>query len=201
MEALLSALLQVARAVTKGMTRVLQRVTRNPRKYVNRAGVAFGKAVFLFLSSVAFASVSLFDSEEAFWSFSRDIFYRTFAPLYPATHDRHATVVLLNDDSFREFDTYPVQYQTHASILRALLTFAPRAVFVDFAFIDNRPDPSIGDLKGVLEDYYLRGVPVYVPIHKRLGAAGDAGIRPDLAKLADEGRIRLVSFELGRTLW
>src|SRR5271169_1653562 len=51
----------------------------------------------------------------------------------------------LRDTSFRAFDTYPVQYQTHATILRALFTYSARAVFVDFAFIDDRPDKTIDD--------------------------------------------------------
>jgi hypothetical protein len=198
---LFSAIFEGAGAVVKAGVRLYRQVTRNPRKYVNRASTSFGKAIFLFLSASLIASVSLFDSEEAFWSFSRDIFYRVFAPLYPGVQDRAATVVLLKDDSFRGFDTYPVKYQTHATILQALATFAPRAVFVDFAFIDDRPDSTIADLKQVLEEYYTRGIHVYVPTHKIASDGSDQGIRPDLLMLAAQDRIRLVSFDLGRIVW
>lgn len=170
-------------------------------RWLKHIGWTFGKTTFLFLFASLFASISLFNSEEHFSSFSRDFFYRVFAPFYPGSSDRAATVVLLNDASFRNFDTYPVKYQTHATILRALASYNPRAVFIDFAFIDNRPDSTIEELKRAIEDYHTRNIRVYVPAHRTTTAANDRGIRPDLANLADSGRIRLVSFELGRTLW
>jgi hypothetical protein len=90
------------------------------RRIRARLGPVFGSCCYLFFSAALLASVSVFDSEETFWAFSRDMFYRAFAPLYPGTQDREASVVLLNDESFRGFDTYPVRYQTHASVLRAI---------------------------------------------------------------------------------
>jgi hypothetical protein len=168
---------------------------------VRRLALLFGRSTCLFLSATLIASVSMLSADEASWSFSRNIFYRVFAPTYPGPQDRSATVVLLNDASFQAFDTYPVKYQTHATILRALATYSPRAVFVDFAFIDDRPDQTIDDLKSVLEEYYNRHIPIYFPVHKVSNSPNDKGIRPDLAELANAGRINLVSFELGRTLW
>jgi hypothetical protein len=168
---------------------------------LKRIGWAVGQAATLFLLASLVAAFSVFNSDENSSAFSRDIFYRIFAPLYPSSSDRAATIVLLTDDSFRGFDTFPVRYGTHAAVLRALLSFGPQAVFVDFAFIDNRPDNTIGELTRVLEEYYTRAIPVYLPAHKTTQLANDPGIRPDLDALAKSGRIRLVSSELGRTLW
>lgn len=162
---------------------------------------ALGAAALLFTIAVAFASISVFDYEESLWSISRDIFYRIFAPLYPGRSDRWATVVLLDDASFRDFDVYPVKYGTHARILEALATYHPRAVFVDFAFVDNRPDATIEDLKRVIDLYHSRNIPLYIPTYKNGNIKNITGIRPDLAKLAGAGKFTLVSFELGRPLW
>lgn len=169
------------------------------RRLRARLGPVFGSCCYLFVSAALLASVSVFDSEETFWAFSRDMFYRAFAPLYPGTQDREASVVLLNDESFRGFDTYPVKYQTHASVLRAIASYSPRAIFMDFAFIDERPDPTIDDLKQAFEELNARGIRTYVAIHRR--SPNDPGVRSDLADLAANHVIELVSFNLGRSLW
>lgn len=91
--------------------------------WVKRFGRAFGQMVFLFIIASAFGAVSIFDVDENFSSYSRDIFYQVFAPLYPGSSDRAATVVLLNDVSFRSFDSFPVRYGTHAMIHRAVIIY------------------------------------------------------------------------------
>jgi CHASE2 domain-containing sensor protein len=169
------------------------------RRIRARLGPVFGSCCYLFFSAALLASISVFDSEETFWAFSRDIFYRALAPLYPGTQDREASVVLLNDESFRSFDTYPVKYQTHASVLRAIASYSPRAIFIDFAFIDKRPDPTIDDLKQVFEELKGLGIRTYVATHRRY--PNDPGIRADLSDLVKKNLIEPVSFNLGRSLW
>jgi hypothetical protein len=51
------------------------------------------------------------------------------------------TVVLFREDNLRHLGVqYPVPYSVHAQVLEALASYRPRAVFVDFAFIDARED-------------------------------------------------------------
>ena len=61
---------------------------------------------------------------------------------YPTDGQRDTTVVLFREDNLRALnESYPVSYERHAEILEALSVYGPRAVFVDFAFVDRRsPD-------------------------------------------------------------
>jgi len=51
------------------------------------------------------------------------------------------TVVLFREENLQHMGVpYPMPYGVHAEILDALASYHPRAVFVDFAFIDERED-------------------------------------------------------------
>jgi CHASE2 domain-containing sensor protein len=64
--------------------------------------------------------------------------------IYPPDHQEDMTVVLFREENLRQFkEPYPVSYERHAEVLEALSTHAPRAVFVDFAFIDPRPPKEV----------------------------------------------------------
>lgn len=59
------------------------------------------------------------------------------------------TVVLFREENLRHLGIhYPVPYDIHVQILEAIASYRPRAVFVDFAFIDAREDDT--DLAGKL---------------------------------------------------
>ena len=64
--------------------------------------------------------------------------------IYPPDHQEDTTVVLFREENLRQFkEPYPVSYDRHAEVLEALSTYEPRAVFVDFAFIDPRPPKEV----------------------------------------------------------
>src|SRR5688572_7740290 len=49
------------------------------------------------------------------------------------------TVLLFREENLRQLGVqYPVPYSVHAQVLEALASYGPRAVFIDFAFIDPR---------------------------------------------------------------
>jgi hypothetical protein len=56
---------------------------------------------------------------------------------------RDVTVLLFREENLQHLGVqYPVPYGIHAQVLEALASYRPRAVFVDFAFIDAREHES-----------------------------------------------------------
>ncbi len=57
------------------------------------------------------------------------------------------TVLLFREENLQDFRThYPVPYRIHAQVLEALSIYAPRAVFVDFVFVDAREGDQVEEL-------------------------------------------------------
>lgn len=58
---------------------------------------------------------------------------------YGTTGQDDTTVVLFREENLSRLGVqYPVPYSVHAQVLEALASYGPRAVFVDFAFMDAR---------------------------------------------------------------
>ena len=77
--------------------------------------------------------------------------------VYPPTFQEDTTVVLFREENLRDpEESYPVSYKRHAEVLDALSAYKPRAVFVDFAFIDKR---SREDVKRLCEAIHDLGRP------------------------------------------
>jgi len=91
--------------------------------------------------------------------------------------------VLFREDNLRQLDVqYPVPYGMHAQVLDALASYRPRAVFIDFAFIDAREDD--GSLAKALCGLHRPkdGAPIAVFIAAPTGAA----VRKNLLDCARE---------------
>lgn len=104
---------------------------------------------------------------------------------YGRTGQDRTTVVLFREDNIRELGLqYPVPYAVHAQVLEALASYGPRAVFVDFAFIDPRPGEDVQGLAGALCALRAAGdgprpVPVFV------AAPEQTTVRPELLRCAE----------------
>lgn len=73
------------------------------------------------------------------------------------------TVVLFREENLADLNThYPVPYRLHAEIIEALASYAPKAVFVDFAFIDNRDTKALKELSDALCALRESGSRVYI---------------------------------------
>lgn len=60
--------------------------------------------------------------------------------IYPDDGQKDTTVVLFQERNLRELKAgYPVSYEVQADVFEALASYGPRAVFIDFVFIDERP--------------------------------------------------------------
>lgn len=135
------------------------------------------------------AQVSVFGLDDAIKAHSKSVFYRATAAFYPAGRDTETSVVLLDDASITGIDTYPPAFETHSMFLRAILSFGPKAVFIDFGFIDDRGDDTFDDLQATLEEFRARNIDVYMPVN----SDADVPIIPQLQALADRGIVKLTS--------
>jgi CHASE2 domain-containing sensor protein len=83
---------------------------------------------------------------------------------YPPKGQNDTTVVLFREENLAELaESFPVSYARHAEVLEALAVYGPRAVFVDFAFIDARSPEDQAALGRAICDLNARGkVPVYL---------------------------------------
>lgn len=80
---------------------------------------------------------------------------------YPTDKREETTVVLFREDNLEYLDeTYPVSYKTHARVLRKLLEYKPRAVFVDFMFLEERANEP--ELAAAICELTEKHIPVYL---------------------------------------
>ena len=98
---------------------------------------------------------------------------------YPEKGQLDTTVVLFREENLSELaETFPVSYARHAEVLEALSVYGPRAVFVDFAFIDARGPDDLARLGRAICDLSAGGkVSVY------LAAPAPAEGKPDGARV------------------
>ena len=91
------------------------------------------------------------------------------------------TVVLFREENLRLLGiSYPVPYGVHAQVLEAIASYGPRAIFVDFAFIDDRPGED--ELKGALCALKPPEASVSIPVF--LAAPAGATVRAKLVECA-----------------
>jgi hypothetical protein len=85
---------------------------------------------------------------------------------YPDTRRNETTVVLFREENLKDFgEIYPVSYKRHAEVLEALLAYKPRAVFVDFVFVDERKDvPGLLALQDAISAFAQCGIPLYLAV-------------------------------------
>lgn len=87
------------------------------------------------------------------------------SPFHDTSERESVPLVLVDDRDLDQHDwLWPIEYGNHARVLDEILNYGPRAVFVDFFFIDRRKDPSLKELVAVLRRYAAEKVPVYVPV-------------------------------------
>ena len=76
---------------------------------------------------------------------------------------------------------WPWKYGDHARVLDALLQYKPKAVVLDFLFVDSRPDETLKDLTDEIGRYKKAGVPIYFEGGIDL-PYGENPLRPEVAK-------------------
>jgi len=102
--------------------------------------------------------------------------------LYPTTGRDEVSVALIEEDTLHTLNMpWPWNYSAHKQALDAILAYKPKAVVVDFLFVDSRPDPSLPDLVDEIARYKKAGVPIYFEGGIDL-PYGESPLRPELAR-------------------
>ena len=96
--------------------------------------------------------------------YSKTLFYQWTADYHKGSNEKEAnpvSVVILRDESFK--GEWPVKAIVHAEILEEILELNPKAVFVDFAFIDKRDDDETlkNELIPVINQYLENDIKLY----------------------------------------
>ena len=87
------------------------------------------------------------------------------------------TVVLFREENLQALDeSYPVSYERHAEVLEALSVYRPRAVFVDFAFVDKRRREDVERLSEAICTLRDAGTKVFLAVPAPM--TGSAPDRP-----------------------
>lgn len=99
---------------------------------------------------------------------------------YPDDKREETTVVLFREENLEYLnESFPVSYKRHAKVLKKILNYNPRAVFVDFVFADARHDPKgIKALQEVICAFAIARVPLYLAVFATGRNAGH--LRPEL---------------------
>jgi hypothetical protein len=119
---------------------------------------AFVYVILLAMTCVAAASSGFLNYKEATEFASRDIFYRAWGVEYPSERSPRSAVILFTDKSLGSTGSWPAPYETHAVLLRRLMTLQPAAVMIDIGFIDERDDPTLAQFIDVLKSYHKSGI-------------------------------------------
>ena len=101
--------------------------------------------------------------------------------LYPTTGRDQVSVALIDEDTLHALEMpWPWTYGQHARALEALRAYKPKAVIVDFLFVDMRPDNTLPELIEEIHRYREARIPLYFEGGIEL-PFGEYPLRPELA--------------------
>jgi CHASE2 domain-containing sensor protein len=103
-------------------------------------------------------------------------------PYFYGTEGRDkVSVAIVDENTLHTLHApWPWKYGDHARILDALLQYKPKAVVIDFLFVDSRPDDTLKDLIAEIGRYRKAHVPIYFEGGIDL-PYGENPLRPELA--------------------
>jgi CHASE2 domain-containing sensor protein len=141
--------------------------------------------VVLVLLSVAFIQIehNPFGFSDLIQRYAQDVSnLLVTGPYFYGTAGRDSiSAAVIDEDALQTLKIpWPWDYGTHARVLDALLQYHPKAVVVDFLFVDSRPDPTLPQLIEEIHRYQSAHVPIYFEGGSRL-PYGEAALRPELA--------------------
>ncbi|HTQ13385.1 MAG TPA: CHASE2 domain-containing protein [Rhizomicrobium sp.] len=177
--------------------RVISRVRRPDRVHMavlsQRVPYWF-VAAFLFAFSVVQIELNPFGFSDLTQRYTQDIADLLITgPYFYGTEGRDkVSVALVDEDTLHSTQQpWPWDFGTHARVLDAILLDRPRAVVVDFLFVDPRPDPTLPQILQTIADYRKAGVPLYfeggillpygeVPIRSEIARTGVPVLDPSI---------------------
>ena len=101
--------------------------------------------------------------------------------LYPTTGRDQVSVAMIDEGTLHALQMpWPWSYGQHARALEALRAYKPKAVIVDFLFVDMRPDDTLPELVDEIKRYRDSAIPLYFEGGTEL-PFGEFPLRPELA--------------------
>ena len=122
------------------------------------------QSMILTMLALLVLNYSPFGSSDRADKYSQDLFNQFLGDwLYPDTHRDESLVLLLTDEVVETYQQgqWPARYDFHGRVLDTLLVDRPKAVFIDFIFL-NKNKPGSAYLVKVLQRYAALNIPVYM---------------------------------------
>jgi hypothetical protein len=169
------------------VARTIERARRPNREHVEKLKerVPFWfVALVLFFFAVLQIALNPFGFSDMTQRYAQDIsnLLITGPYLYPTTGRGQVSVALIEEETLQTLQTpWPWTFGMHAQALDAILGYKPKAVIVDFLFVDSRPDDTLPDLVNEIARYRKAGVPLYFEGGTDL-PFGESPLRPELAR-------------------
>ncbi|MFZ1414837.1 MAG: CHASE2 domain-containing protein [Defluviicoccus sp.] len=139
-----------------------------------RVGISSPWLRWLLYSAMAVAILWIdpFGAFAATQRLSQDSANRIFGPLYPPTGRDQVSVILWRDSSLATLKlTWPIPLARHARALSAILTYRPKAVFVDIVYSNDRGDVGVEQLRETIGDYADARIPLLFAAPSNAGEA------------------------------
>ena len=173
----------IAGAAARGWERLRRPNREHVEKLKSRVPFWF-VALVLFLFALLQILLNPFGFSDLTQRYTQDIsnLLITGPFLYPTTGRDKITVAVVDEPTLQHLQMpWPWNYSVHARALDALLAYKPKAVIVDFLFVDSRPDSSLSELVDEIARYKKAGVPLYFEGGIDL-PYGEAPLRTELAR-------------------
>ncbi|MCW1935117.1 CHASE2 domain-containing protein [Pseudomonas sp. MDMC_285] len=110
---------------------------------------------------------------------------RMLAPFYPESGQQDVVVVLIDDQALTDLGaSWPLRYGEQARLLRQLLSYQPKSLFVDLLYTQRRYDGGPTEsLQRVLSSFREQGVPLILADYH--DAQGRSLVLPEFAAMAN----------------
>jgi len=141
---------------------MLKRLIRSNAPYL-RGVLSVTLIICVGMFSIYFSPFGIADRLD---NYSQDLFNTLagdYEIIYPATGQDEISVLLLTDETVEGLyaGKWPIPYSAHARILNNLLRYAPKAVVIDFLWL-NQEKPGVDLLVRVLKRFKRQHIPVYL---------------------------------------
>ncbi|MDF1794760.1 MAG: CHASE2 domain-containing protein, partial [Thalassobaculaceae bacterium] len=158
-------------------------------------GDRFRTGLARFLAMIALG-LTLAQDPFGFFSYTEqktmDLFTFLAAPTVPSAWNEELTVVIIDDHYVDKYASWPMPYVEHARVLKKILGFKPRAVFIDLLFTQDKDSRGIFPLVLVLNEYRNQGIKVFMTN----GETRAAAMHPQIARLVEPVSTRLERGEI-----
>ncbi len=147
---------------------------------LNKPGAVLGLLLMLFV-----AFFNPFGLRDASDRHSETLLLRMLAPFYPEPGQEDVVVVLIDDQALTDLGaSWPLRYGEQARLLRQLLSYQPRSLFVDLLYTQRRYDGGPTEsLQRVLRSFREQGVPLILADYH--DEQGRSLVLPEFAAMAN----------------